>query len=186
MKMADLAGLYIDRITPIARGKRFVTDKTPGNYHILGLLPRLFPGCKIIHMRRNPMDTCFSILQQPFDDRSPHTCDIELLAMTYGYYRRQMEKWKCMFGDQILTVDYEALVADTPGEAKRMFKFCGLEWQDFYLDFNRQPAPVHTFSAVQVRSPVYGSSVGAWKKFATELQTLKIALERELGKKILD
>ncbi|WP_323845484.1 tetratricopeptide repeat-containing sulfotransferase family protein [Microbulbifer magnicolonia] len=183
-ELSELADLFTARIASIARDKKFVTDKTPGNYHILGLLPKLFPGCKVVHVRRDPVDTCFSILQQPFDDKSPHTCDINLLAMTYGHYRRQMEKWDALIGNQLLTVDYERLVTDTKKEAQRLFKFCGLEWRDDYLEFNRKSEVVQTFSALQVRQPIYKSSVGCWKQYEVELGQLRQALERELGKAI--
>ncbi len=163
--MNALAAAFARRLTLISGGSAFVTDKTPGNYHLLGLLRMLFPRGKIIHVARDPMDTCFSILQYPFDDRSPHTCDIELLAYSYGRYVRLMRRWQDLFGSEFITVEYERLVESPASEARRIFGFCGLEWRDSYLDFHRAPFAVCTFSAAQVRRPIYKSSVGGWRSF---------------------
>jgi tetratricopeptide (TPR) repeat protein len=158
-----------------------VTDKTPGNYHVLGLLPVLFPNCSIVHMSRDPMDTCFSILQYQFGSDSPHTCDIALLAYVYARYRRLMARWEDLCGDRFVTVGYEALVESPASEARRAFQACGLEWSDAYLAFHQGDVPARTFSTAQVRGPIYRSSVGAWREFADELEPLRQALEAELA-----
>ncbi|NJN51205.1 MAG: sulfotransferase [Gammaproteobacteria bacterium] len=163
----------------IARGKAFIADKTPGNYHALGLLPLLFPQCRIVHVDRDPMDTCFSILQQPFDNKSPHTFDIDLLAYSYGHYQQMLRTWRELLGARFLTVQYEALVASPAQEGQRMYSHCGLEWDDRYLEFNTNPAAVHTFSAVEVRQPISTARVGAWQRYADALEPLRAALERE-------
>ena len=156
-----------------------MTDKTPGNYHVLGLLRLLFPQGKIVHIARDPMDTCFSILQYPFDDRSPHTCDVDLLAYVYARYRRLMHRWQDLFGGEFITVEYERLVESPGSEARRVFEHCGLEWSDAYLEFHRGGGAVRTFSAPQVRRPIYQSSVGAWREFADELAPLRRALQSQ-------
>jgi hypothetical protein len=107
-----MAGAFAQRLHLIAPGSTHVTDKTPGNYHLLGLLRVLFPLGRIVHVQRDPMDTCFSILQYPFDDRSPHTSDIPLLAYSYSRYVRLMRKWEELFAGEFFTVRYEELVSN--------------------------------------------------------------------------
>ena len=175
--LTAMARAFARRLGLIGQGSRYVTDKTPGNYHMLGLLRLLFPQGKIVHIARDPMDTCFSILQYPFDDRSPHTCDVDLLAYVYARYRRLMHRWQDLFGGEFITVEYERLV-ESPGlEARRVFEHCGLEWSDAFLEFHRGGGAVRTFSAPQVRRPIYQSSVGAWREFADELAPLRRALQ---------
>jgi tetratricopeptide (TPR) repeat protein len=176
----DAARSFGRRLQTLGRGAPFVTDKTPGNYHLLGLLRVLFPAGRIVHVERDPMDTCFSILQYPFDERSPHTCDIELLAYSYARYRTLMKRWQELVGDEYLTVRYEDLVNAPLTHAPRIFAHCGLEWRDEYVEPHAAPTPVRTFSAMQVREPIYRSSVGAWRTFAKELAPLSEALERAL------
>jgi tetratricopeptide (TPR) repeat protein len=179
--MSAIASAYSRRLKLIADGRRFVTDKTPGNFHLLGLLRVLLPNCKIVHVARNPMDTCFSILQYPFDDRSPHTCDMELLAYVYARYVKLMRRWHELFAHDFVTVEYERLVEAPADEARRVFEHCGLEWHDSFLDFHRTDTPVRTFSAAQVRRPIYKSSVGAWRAYADALAPLANALRSELA-----
>jgi hypothetical protein len=179
--MDAMARAYAGRLGQIGEGAAFVTDKTPGNFHVLGLLRRLFPHGRIVHVTRDPMDTCFSILQYPFDNRSPHTCDPELLAYVYGRYLRLMNRWQSLFGSEYLTVRYEQLVSSPASEGRRIFEHCGLAWDDEYLGFHRRERAVRTFSAMQVRRPVYTTSVGAWREYASELEPLRAALEHELA-----
>ncbi len=176
----EIARAYRRRLVSIAAGRRYVCDKTPGNYHLLGLLPKLFPDAPIVHVRRDPMATCFSILQQPFDLASPHTCDVELLAYVYAHYRRLMARWESLVPG-FLTVDYEQLVARPAEEAARIYRHCGLQWQPRYLDDFRHGSAVQTFSAVQVRRPIGTGSVGAWRRYESALAPLREALDAELG-----
>jgi len=127
------------------------------------------------------MDTCFSILQQPFSGPSPHTCDMELLAYAYARYRRLMDHWRAWRADAFLTVRYEDLVEDPLEVGRRLFDYCGLEWRAEYLDPARREGPVRTFSATQVRQPIHATSIGAWRQFADLLAPLRDALTRELG-----
>jgi hypothetical protein len=130
------------------------------------------------------MDTCFSILQQPFDERSPHTCDAELLAYVYARYRRLMDRWQDLFGDAFLTVEYERLVAEPAAGGRSLFEHCGLEWRDEYLETHLARGAVRTFSAAAVREPIHARSVGAWREFERELAPLARALRREMPREI--
>ncbi len=178
-RLNQIAAAFGRRLRLLGPASRYVTDKTPGNYHVLGLLAALFPGCRIVHMRRDAMDTCFSILQQPFDDRSPHTCDMALLAYVYARYERLMRMWQDLAGDRFITVDYEQLVTSPAEESRRVYDYCGLEWRESCLEFHRADAPARTFSTTQVRRPIHASSIGAWRQFAGELEPLRAALDAE-------
>ena len=177
----ELAKSFGRRLQIMAQGSPFVTDKTPGNYHLLGWLRVLFPAGRVIHVTRDPMDTCFSILQYPFDERSPHTCDIELLAYSYARYRALMKHWQALIGDEFIEVAYEDVVNDPSVHAARIYAHCGLEWRDEYLDPDSTTAPVRTFSAMQVRAPIYKSSVGVWRAYEKHLEPLREALGRALA-----
>lgn len=174
-----LAAGFTRRLAATARGRALVTDKTPGNFHLLGLLAALFPAARIIHVARDPMDTCFSILRQPFAEASPHTCDMELLAYVYGRYDRLMRRWASWRPDTFVTVRYEDLVANPGAECKRLFEYCGLDWRDEVLDASRRKAPLRTFSAEQARQPIHTHSIAAWTRHAGMLAPLQEALARE-------
>jgi hypothetical protein len=48
------------------------------------------------------------------------------------------------------------------------------------LRFHESPAPSSTASAVQVRRPIYSSSVGKWRHHADRLAPLRARLAREI------
>jgi tetratricopeptide (TPR) repeat protein len=172
-----IAASFARRLRLVAPEARDVTDKTPDNFHVLGALRLLFPAARIIHVARDPMDTCFSILQHPFDERSAHAYDQELLGYAYARYARLMRHWEQLFPGEFLTVSYEKLVAAPAAEAQRLFAFCGLEWDDAFLDARRSAHAVRTFSVTQVRQPIYRTSVGSWRRHAEALEPLRRSLD---------
>lgn len=181
-QMQALAAGFTTRLVAMAGGKAIVTDKTPGNFHLLGFLARLFPTARVVHVARDPMDTCFSILRQPFAEASPHTCDMELLAYVYGRYDRLMRHWARWRPESFMTVRYEDLVTDPGAECRRLFEYCGLAWNDEYLDASRRAGPVRTFSAEQVRQPIHTHSIASSGRHAALLAPLQDALQRELAR----
>jgi hypothetical protein len=76
----------------------------------------------------------------------------------------------------MLEVAYEDVVADLAQQAKRMIEYCGLPWDDRCLEFHTGRRSVTTASAVQVRQPLFASSVGRWRRFEAQLAPLIAAL----------
>lgn len=178
-QLTDLARPYTAHLRLIAPTARLVTDKTPANFLFIGALVRLFPNSKVIWMRRDPMDTCFSILQQPFDAAQSNLADVELLAYAYARQERLGRIWESALGDRVLAVRYEDLVKRPEEEARRITGHCGIAWRDDLLDFHKRRSAVHTFSQAQVRAPISAGSVGAWRAYAAELEPLRAALAAE-------
>jgi hypothetical protein len=89
-----------------------------------------------------------------------------------------MEHWREVLPlEQMLEVQYEELVANFEPLARRIVAYCGLEWDDACLEFNKTQRPVRTASAVQVREPIYRSSIGRWRPYEGMLRPLIKALE---------
>jgi len=154
-----------------------ITDKLLTNYFFVGLINMLFPKAKIIHTRRDPVDTCLSGFTKLFKDDMPHSYDLGELGRYYGKYREIMEHWeKVLPKDTLITVQYEEVVADTEGQARRLIDFLGLPWNDKCVDFHKSDRPVKTASVAQVRKPIYKTSVQRWKKYGDGLQPLVDAI----------
>ncbi|ROH93115.1 sulfotransferase family protein [Stagnimonas aquatica] len=154
---------------------RFV-DKMPLNFLYAGFIAQALPKAKIICLRRHPLDTCLSNFRQLFALQfSYYNYSYDLLdtGRYYLLFERLMEFWQQRFPGAILELQYEALVAAPEAETRRLLDWCGLPWEDACLHFERNAAPVSTASAVQVRQPIYRSSVDRWKQLATELQPLR-------------
>ena len=83
-----------------------------------------------------------------------------------------MVHWQRVLPLPIHDIQYESVVADLEGEARRLLDFCGLDWHPECLEFYHSKRPVFTASNVQVRQPVYTSSVGRWRQYEDQLQPL--------------
>jgi tetratricopeptide (TPR) repeat protein len=154
-----------------------ITDKLLTNYFFLGLINLLFPNAKVIHTRRDPVDTCLSGFTKLFKDDMPHSYDLGELGRYYGKYRELMEHWEKVLPEGFMTtVVYEDVVADTEKEAKRLIEFLGLPWDDKCVDFHKSDRPVKTASVAQVRKPIYKTSLQRWKKYGPGLQPLVDAI----------
>ena len=64
-KLAQWRAVFRE-LLPSAGAARFVTDKNPWNFDSIGLIRRLFPAARIVHVRRNPVETGFSIYRNEF------------------------------------------------------------------------------------------------------------------------
>jgi len=163
---ARLAQDYSRTLAALAPGHVHVVDKMPANFAHLGMIHAAFPGARIIHMRRNPIDTCLSIYFQNLHVAHSYSNDLDDLAHYYEEYRRLMLHWQRVLPrDTILEVPYEALVADQESWSRRMVDFAGLEWDEACLDFHRTSRSVSTFSRWQVRQKISKSSVERWRNY---------------------
>jgi hypothetical protein len=140
----------------------------------LGLIHALFPHAHIIHMQRNPLDTCLSIYFQNFDTTISYANDLEDLAHFYEEYLRLMNHWRLgLPAGVLLEVRYEDLVTDQESWSRKMLEFIGLPWDDRCLDFHRNRRSVVTASKWQVRQKISSSSVGRWRNYADHLGPLR-------------
>ncbi|MEH6586936.1 MAG: sulfotransferase [Halioglobus sp.] len=175
----SLALAYLDCLPEAWRRGETVTDKNPLNYLYVGLIRRALPAAKILHIYRSPMDACFSNYKQLFASGAyRHSYDLDEVAQHYAAYLALMGHWRELYGDSLVELSYELLVADTESELRRVLPALGLDWEDSVLEFHRRKAAVGTASFAQVRQPVYTGSVERWRLFAEPLKPLADALQR--------
>src|SRR5262249_44642481 len=171
----SLAYGYLQRLARQAGAASRIVDKMPHNYLHLGLIAMLFPRARIIHCRRDPLDVCASAYFQNFK-WMPHAASLEDIAFHHGQYERLMEHWRRVLPVPIHEVVYEELVADPRAVSRALVAACGLDGEGRCLRFSRNDRVVRTASKLQVRRPIYGSSVGRWKAFQAPLEPLRLAL----------
>ena len=162
---------YIDLTRPRTSQARYFIDKLPENFLYLGAIHKALPNARIIHMTRDPMDTCLSNYKTLFSmGMYPHSYSLDALVEYYHYYSELMAYWNQSFGEAIVNVRYEDVVSQPNVEFARIFSHCRLEWDPTYLDYRKTSAAVGTASAAQVRQPIYTSSVGKWRCYQSQLQ----------------
>jgi tetratricopeptide (TPR) repeat protein len=143
-----------------------VVDKMPTNFHALGLIHAAFPNARIIHMERNPIDTCLSIYFQNFDASYTYANDLSHLAHQYQCYRRLMEHWRSVIPqDRLLHVPYERLVGDQEYWTRTILEFLDLPWSPLCMDYHLKNRTVGTASNWQVRQKMHGASVERWRHY---------------------
>lgn len=175
---------YIRRVWERAPNMKYVIDKMPGNFVHLGVLHLMLPGAKIIHVVRNPMDTCFSCYALHFQEEHDYAYDLGALGRYYSRYMNLMRHWHSVLpAGRILDLCYEDIIADQEHETRRLLDYLGLPWDDACLKFYESKRAVRTASLAQVRKPVYSSSVARWKRFEKHLGPLieAIGSEAEAG-----
>ena len=171
---------YVDSLTRRAAGKDRIVDKMPSNFLFVGLIHLALPKARIIHVKRHPVDTCVSCFSLLFAEDQPFAYDLGELGRYYKAYESLMAHWRAVLPPgRILDVQYEEIVGDFAGQARRLVDHCGLEWDERCLAFHETKRPVHTASLVQVRKPIYASSVGRSGLYGSRLRPLLEALEIE-------
>jgi hypothetical protein len=156
-----------------------ITDKMPQNFLLLGLLHAFFPAAKIVHCRRDPLDTCVSCFTVLFGDGQEFAYDLAELGEYYGMYTALMKHWEQVLPvGSLLTVDYEEVVTDIRKSVERLLAHCGLPWDEACVSFHETKRQVQTASVYQVRQPLYRSSMGRWRRFESHLGPLQEALEK--------
>jgi tetratricopeptide (TPR) repeat protein len=167
-----LAEWHLERLRKLDDGLLLrVGDKMPENYVHLGLIAIMFPNATIIHCRRDLRDVAVSCFLTSFQTVRWHH-HVDHIRSRIGQYERLMSHWRNVVPAPIHEVEYEQVVEDLEGTARRLVSACGLEWEPACLDFHHNPRPVRTASFNQVRQPVYQSSVGRWKNYQAELADL--------------
>ena len=178
----DLGRRYVDAVTAfrVPPDTRFV-DKTLQNYLYCALIHVALPAAKIILVQRRPMDACWAIYKAHFQGKFAFAYDQIELAEYYLAYRRLSRHWRATLPpDALLEINYEDVVTNQSAASRRLINFIGLSWHDEVLRFHQSPAPSATASAVQVRRPIYSSSVGKWRNHAARLAPLRARLAREI------
>jgi tetratricopeptide (TPR) repeat protein len=156
-------------------------DKLPLNTIFLPLIARVFPAVRIVFVLRDPRDVCLSSFMQNFQLNAAmaHFLDLELTA---EYYRAVMTLGldsleRCAIRHH--RVRYESLIEDPEATLRGLTTFLGVPWRPEMLDYRRSlaGARIETPSYGQVARPLYRSSIGRWRRYASQLQPLMGTLE---------
>jgi tetratricopeptide (TPR) repeat protein len=176
---AELGMNYRERLGSMAPASfARITDKMPGNFQFVGIIHLALPNAKIIHARRDPVDTCLSCFSKLFTRGQSYSYDLRELGRYYRSYERLMQHWREVIPPEtLIDVRYEDVVEDIERESRKILAHCSLEWNDACLSFHKTERPVPTASAVEVRQPIYRSSVNRRRRHEAFLGPLLEALE---------
>jgi hypothetical protein len=124
----------------------------------------VLPNARIIHCRRNPIDTCLSIYATLFDSKMEFAASKANLAFYYRQYACLMDHWRAVLPPgRFIEVQHERLIDNREAETTRLIAFTGLDWDAACLLPERNERSVRTASVWQARQPVFASSVERWR-----------------------
>ena len=172
-----MAQLYINELRSHSSSAFHITDKMPENFFYVGMIKLMMPNSKIIHCKRNPVDTCMSNFQNNFEIETKYAYDLKELGLYYCAYKRIMDHWHSVLPGFIYDLVYENLVNDPETNIRSLLDFCNLKFDPKCINFHRSKRPVKTASLFQVRQPIYKTSIHPWKGYEDQLTPLLTSLQ---------
>jgi hypothetical protein len=166
---AEVAHAYLAESKAWRGNKPRFSDKQPTNFFYCGVILSAFPQAKIVHLTRHPMAATYAIYKTRFRRTYPFSYDITEIANFIIGYRQLMAHWHQVLPGRILDVAYEDVVRDQEHATRRLLDYCGLSFEPACLEFHKNPTASTTASSVQVRQPLYSSSLEEWRKYEDEL-----------------
>lgn len=171
--VADLAYRYLTETESLAKGRSRLVDKTLLNFVLAPMINAALPNARLIYVRRDPLDTCWSTYTTLFSDNLMFAYDLGELGRYYRAQDALMDAWRRVLpADRFLEVRYEDVIDDLELQARRIVEFCGLSWSPACLDFHKCGGVVRTASVGQVRSPLYRNAIGAAQRYRRHLTEL--------------
>jgi hypothetical protein len=153
----------------ILKKGRFLTKKRPYNFRHIDYILTMLSDAPIIHIRRDPRDVYWSIYTRFFSGGHHYSADLQWILQEYELSERLINHFKVIAPDNMLTVDYEALVYQPLVNGIRITDFCGLSWEPTCLDFHKRTAASYTSSELQVRKALNSNGIGRWRRYEAQL-----------------
>ena len=178
LDISFFSSAYLDALSYRLKEQPYFIEKLPFNVLYLGFVAKAWPDAPMVLLRRNPMDSCFSMYKQVFTWAYKFSYSLENLGTYYIAYERLCRHWQEVLGDRLVVVDYETLVANQEQETRRLLDGLDLAFEEACLGFDKNAAPSATASSIQVREKVHTRSVGKWKRFEQHLAPLRRQLEQ--------
>ncbi len=147
-----------------------LVDKNPLNMLWLPMIHRMFPHAKFILALRHPCDVILSCYMQNFRAAVLAVAGQSLEHLAHAYVAA-MRNWLHhveVFKPDVFVSRYEDLVADTPGQTRRIASFLGLDDADAMLNFAaraREKGYIKTPSYTQVIEPINTTGLGRWQRY---------------------
>ena len=183
-RRADMAALGADFIATQgwrARGRRAWTEKLPSNLLLAGFIARALPRARFLHMRRAPMDVCFSNYRVLYGQVAAYSYDQQEMAGYHEAHAALTDHWRAAIGTRWLDIDHAALVADPETQMRRVLAHCGLPFDPAVLAPGDRGGIVSTASAAQVRDGLRRDAAPAWRPYRDRLRPMATALGVEIG-----
>jgi cytochrome c-type biogenesis protein CcmH/NrfG len=175
--LADIGGAYLWNANARRLTSRpFFIDKTPRNWLYLPLIKMALPNARVIDVRRNPLECCWSNFRQLFADSGESSYSFDDLGAYYTAYVGFMDHFDHALPGFVHRVFYERLVSEPEAEVRSLADYLDIPFEPGMLRFHENPRAVKTSSSEQVRRPIATDSLNQAAPYEEWLAPLKTAL----------
>jgi tetratricopeptide (TPR) repeat protein len=169
----NLRSSYLKGIENLCVSEDVITDKANLNFQWIGFILTALPESKIIHIKRDPIATCWSIFKHDFlGEGLDFGNNIRDLTQYYKMYQDLMKFWHTQFPQKIFDLDYESLTVNPEAEIRNLLSYVDLDWETQCLAPNKNDRFVGTASNLQVKQNIYTGSSQKWKNYEPYLQEM--------------
>lgn len=173
---------YLEKTDWLRAGKPFYSDRHPLNFMYVGMILKALPHAKIVHLRRHPMDACFSTLKELFAKGAySYSYALDELANHYRNYVRLMQHWRNLWPGRILDVRYEDLVGHPEQQARCVQDYLGLPAAEGVTSTMANTRIATTASSLQLRQPIHTRYIAGWRRYQHGLAPLQALLADCIG-----
>jgi tetratricopeptide (TPR) repeat protein len=165
---------------------KVILDKNPSPTLKLRIWLRVFPELRVIIALRDPRDVVISCYFQNIP-LNPFNANFLSLERAARHYANLMDVWlaaRQWEGLNWIETRYEDIVADLPGEGRRVTEFLGLSWHDEQARYYEKSGQMYSPTYHDASQPVYARSVSRWRAYEKYLTGVQPVLEpycRALG-----
>ncbi|MDG1484230.1 MAG: sulfotransferase [Myxococcota bacterium] len=178
-QLTKLSRAHLAHLQTLGGGARRVVDKMPNNFLHLGLISQLFPRARVLHLVRDPSDTCLSCFRQRLGAGLSHTTKLEWLGAYFKSYARLMEHWEAVLPITIQRVHYADLVREPETTLRSVCTMLGVEFDARCLTPHLSKRLVKTASRIQVQQPPHTHAIGRAAPYMEHLTELHRMLNGE-------
>ena len=163
-----LGKLYVEKYSSLYPKAERLVNKALLNFAYVGMLAAMLPEALIVETRRNAIDTCLSCYFKDLKPIHHYSIRLESLGHIYRLYTDLMAHWKDAL-PSLSCVRYEQFIDDAEGGAAALLGAAGPA-------AGAAQRHVQTFSAWQVKQPIYKHAVARWRNYAKHVEPLRAAL----------
>lgn len=176
MQAKQLRETYLGRLGRINAAVTHIVDKTPLNFQYVAFVRRILPHARVVHCKRDPLETCISIFRLPFDPSQAYAHELQDLGAFYVQYRSLMESTEQLQPQAVLPVHLDDLIDNPDRVVRSLCEFLGLAYDPAMLNFHQTKRIVRTPSALQVREPLRRAPMRWGDRFGEAIAPLRKAL----------
>jgi tetratricopeptide (TPR) repeat protein len=168
------AAHYLRHLGQLGQGATRVVVNSLDNVLALGMIATLFPGARVIHCRREPLDLALACYFQYRPDLA-FACSLEDIGAYYLAHEKLMAHWARVLPLTIHDVSFEALIQDREQSARALIAYCGLDWDERCLT---APATFSRLSTSDSSHTAEIEGIGRSRHYRAHLGPLIKALTR--------